>query len=249
MNITLFSFGFKHGSPQADLVWDVRFLPNPHWVEELKAHTGREPMVARYVLENETCARFLALLEPLLVFLLDEYTARGREAVTLAVGCTGGQHRSVALVEYLRGFLEKRGLTPQVYHRDIDKAEGTAGGWGGLGCVSCFHFLSTMEDTMKELLKNMVYAGIGAAFLTKEKIEELQGELIEKGKISKEEGKQLVDDLLRKSEKARDQLDLWVNKRVEERVSQLNLATKDELAELQRKVEELQILLNRGAGE
>ena len=122
MNITLFSFGFKHGYPQADLVWDVRFLPNPHWVEELQAHTGREPMVARYVLDNETCGRFLALLEPLLVFLLDEYAARGREAVTLAVGCTGGRHRSVALIEYLRSFLEKRGLAPQVAHRDIDKA-------------------------------------------------------------------------------------------------------------------------------
>ncbi len=102
---------------------------------------------------------------------------------------------------------------------------------------------------MKELLKNVVYAGIGAAFLTKEKIEELKGDLIEKGKISQEEGKQFVDDLLRKSEKAKDQLDLWINKRVEDRVQQLNLATKDEIAELQRKIEELQVVINRGAGE
>jgi polyhydroxyalkanoate synthesis regulator phasin len=102
---------------------------------------------------------------------------------------------------------------------------------------------------MKEMLKNMVYAGIGAAFLTKEKIEELKGELIEKGKMSQEEGKQFVDDLLRKSEKAKDQLDLWINKRVEDRVNQLNLATKDEIAELQRKIEELQVAINRGAGE
>ncbi|MBV5316701.1 MAG: hypothetical protein JZU50_02725 [Desulfobulbaceae bacterium] len=102
---------------------------------------------------------------------------------------------------------------------------------------------------MKEMLKNVLYAGIGAAFLTKEKIEELKGDLIEKGKLSQEEGRQFVDDLLRKSEKAKDQLDLWINKRVEDRVNQLNLATKDELAELQRKIEELQVATNREKGE
>jgi len=102
---------------------------------------------------------------------------------------------------------------------------------------------------MKEMLKNVLYAGIGAAFLTKEKIEELKGDLIEKGKMSQEEGRQFVDDLLRKSEKAKDQLDLWINKRVEDRVNQLNLATKDEIAELQRKIEELQVAINRDPGE
>lgn len=102
---------------------------------------------------------------------------------------------------------------------------------------------------MKEMLKNVVYAGIGAAFLTKEKIEELKGDLIEKGKMSQEEGRQFVDDLLRKSEKAKDQLDLWINKRVEDRVNQLNLATKDEVAELKRKIEELQVAINREPGE
>ncbi|MBM9538251.1 phasin family protein [Desulfobulbus alkaliphilus] len=102
---------------------------------------------------------------------------------------------------------------------------------------------------MKELMKNVVYAGIGAAFLTKEKIEELKSDLVEKGKMSQEEGKQFVDDLLSKSEKAKDQLDLWINRRVEEQVKQLNLATRDEIAELQRKVEELQIALNKKPGE
>ncbi|MGE4560522.1 MAG: phasin family protein [Desulfobulbus sp.] len=102
---------------------------------------------------------------------------------------------------------------------------------------------------MKEMLKNVVYAGIGAAFLTKEKVEEVTKDLVEKGKMSQEEGKQFIDDLLRKSEKAKDQLELWINKRVEERVNQLNLATKDELAELQRKVEELQVALNKGDGQ
>ena len=102
---------------------------------------------------------------------------------------------------------------------------------------------------MKELLKNVVYAGIGAAFLTKEKVEDLSRDLIDKGKMSQEEGKQFVDDLVRKSEKAKDQLDLWINKRVEDRINQLNLATKDEIAELQRKIEELQVALNRGDGQ
>jgi len=121
LNITLCSFGFKHGHPQADLVWDVRFLPNPFWTPALKAHTGLEEEVACYVLENESGARFLALLEPLLLFLLGEYAAQGRESVTLAVGCTGGKHRSVAVVEHLRAFLAQKGRETQVFHRDIDK--------------------------------------------------------------------------------------------------------------------------------
>jgi polyhydroxyalkanoate synthesis regulator phasin len=106
-----------------------------------------------------------------------------------------------------------------------------------------------MEDTMKETLKNILYTGIGIAFLTKEKDEELKADLIEKGKMSQEEGRQFVDDLLRRSEKARDQLDLWINKRVEERIAQFDLATRDELADLRRKVEELQVALNRESGE
>jgi polyhydroxyalkanoate synthesis regulator phasin len=106
-----------------------------------------------------------------------------------------------------------------------------------------------MEDTRKETLKNILYTGIGIAFLTKEKVEELKADLIEKGKISQEEGRQFVDDLLRRSEKARDQLDLWINKRVEERIAQFDLATRDELADLRRQVEELQVALNRESGE
>ena len=102
---------------------------------------------------------------------------------------------------------------------------------------------------MKETLKNILYTGIGLAFLTKDKIEELKADLIEKGKMSQEEGRQFVDDLLRRSEKARDQLDLWINKRVEERIAQFDLATRDELADLRRKVEELQVALNRESRE
>ena len=102
---------------------------------------------------------------------------------------------------------------------------------------------------MKETLKNILYTGIGIAFLTKDKIEELKADLVEKGRISQEEGRQFVDDLLRRSEKARDQLDLWINKRVEERIAQFDLATRDELADLRRQVEELQVALNRDRDE
>lgn len=102
---------------------------------------------------------------------------------------------------------------------------------------------------MKEMLKNVLYTGLGAAFLTKEKIEELRKDLIEKGKMSQEEGKQFVDDLIHKSEKAKDQRNLWINKRVEERIDQLNLATKDEIAELRRKIEELQVAINKSEGQ
>ena len=98
---------------------------------------------------------------------------------------------------------------------------------------------------MKELLQNIMYAGIGAATLTKEKLEELQDELIEKGKMSRDEGKQFVDELRSKSEKAKEQLDQWIARRVEDQVKQLNLATKDEIAELQKKVEELRVLLEK----
>ena len=98
---------------------------------------------------------------------------------------------------------------------------------------------------MKELLQNIMYAGIGAATLTKEKLEELQDELIEKGKMSRDEGKQFVDELKSKSEKAKEQLDQWIARRVEDQVKQLNLASRDEIAELQKKVDELRTLLEK----
>lgn len=101
---------------------------------------------------------------------------------------------------------------------------------------------------MKELLKNVVYAGIGAAFLTRDKIEDIRGELVTKGKLTKDEGKEFVDDLVKKSESAKDQLELWLTRQVEDRVKQLNLATTDDVADLRRKIEELQVALNRNAG-
>lgn len=98
---------------------------------------------------------------------------------------------------------------------------------------------------MKDMLKNILYTGVGAAFLTKEKIEELKAELIDKGNLTREEGKEFVDDLIKKSEKAKDELELWINQRVEEQIKRLNLATSDEVADLKRKVEELQVAINK----
>ena len=99
---------------------------------------------------------------------------------------------------------------------------------------------------MKELLKNMMYTGIGAAFLTRDKLDEIRKELVERGNLTKEEGKEFVEDLLRKSSSARDELESWLGRQVEERVKGCNLATTDEVTELRRQVEELQAALNRG---
>lgn len=98
---------------------------------------------------------------------------------------------------------------------------------------------------MKELLKNVVYTGIGAAFLTKEKIEELKDDFIKQGKIGQDEGKRFVDEMVQKTDSIKESLDLKINKIVEERIKQLNIATTDDLADLRRQVEELQIALNK----
>ncbi|MCI5123803.1 MAG: hypothetical protein D3925_04830 [Candidatus Electrothrix sp. AR5] len=97
---------------------------------------------------------------------------------------------------------------------------------------------------MKELLKNMLYTGVGAAFLTRDKLDEIRKDLVDRGKLTREEGKEFAEDLLKKSDCARDQLELWINRQVEKRIKGLNLVTTDEIEELRRKVEELQIALN-----
>lgn len=99
---------------------------------------------------------------------------------------------------------------------------------------------------MKELLQNVFDAGLGVAALTKEKIEALQKELVEKGRMTREEGMNFVEGLRQKSEKAREQMDLWIARRVEERVAKLDLATKADVAELRREIEELRALLREG---
>jgi UPF0042 nucleotide-binding protein len=120
--VSLVSFGFKHGVPiDADLVFDVRFLPNPHFVEGLRPLDGRDGRVRQFVLQHEESRELLRRLSDFLGFVLPAYQREGKAYLTIAVGCTGGRHRSVALVEELRGFIERLGLTPTLVHRDLDR--------------------------------------------------------------------------------------------------------------------------------
>lgn len=121
MHITLFSFGFKHGPPEADTVLDIRFLPNPYYVDGLKERTGREHDVASYVLENSQASSFFSTAEPFLLSFINSHAGSGRESISIAIGCTGGKHRSVAVTEYLQRFLESRSVHVETHHRDIDK--------------------------------------------------------------------------------------------------------------------------------
>lgn len=122
MRSTVMSFGYKHGLPlDVDLVIDCRFLPNPHWVEDLRPLTGRDEPVARYVLEQPVTGAFLARLERLLTLILPFYEQEGKAYLTIAFGCTGGRHRSVAITERVAVLLGRHGYQPSVVHRDIDK--------------------------------------------------------------------------------------------------------------------------------
>ena len=121
--VSLVSFGFKHGVPfDADLVFDVRFLPNPHFVEGLRPLDGRDARVREFILAHADSRELLRRLEDFLGFVLPAYQREGKAYLTVAVGCTGGRHRSVALVEELKGFLQARlGLAASVVHRDMDR--------------------------------------------------------------------------------------------------------------------------------
>jgi len=122
LTISLVSFGFKHGVPfDADLVFDVRFLPNPHFVEGLRPLDGRDARVWAFILQHEESRELLRRLEDFLGFVLPAYQREGKAYLTVAVGCTGGRHRSVALVEELKGFLDRLGLAASVAHRDMDR--------------------------------------------------------------------------------------------------------------------------------
>lgn len=123
MTTQVVSFGYKHGLPiDVDLVLDCRFLPNPHWVEELRPLTGLDAAVSEYVLEQPLTGAFLERLERMLGLLLPAYVKEGKSYLTIAFGCTGGQHRSVAIGEATAGILERLGHTPNVTHRDLEKA-------------------------------------------------------------------------------------------------------------------------------
>jgi UPF0042 nucleotide-binding protein len=120
--VTLLSFGFKHGVPlDADLVFDARFLPNPHFVPTLKALTGLDRGVVRFMERHEVTGQFVRKLRDLLAFLVPQYVAEGKAYLTIAIGCTGGRHRSVMLAETLAGPLAAlHGVRARVRHRDID---------------------------------------------------------------------------------------------------------------------------------
>lgn len=120
--LTLMSFGYKYGLPvDADLVVDCRFLPNPHWVEELRPHTGKDSDVREYVLAQPAAGEFLERYEGLLRLLLEGYEREGKRYVLLAVGCTGGKHRSVAMTEELARRVAGPGIDVQVQHRDLGR--------------------------------------------------------------------------------------------------------------------------------
>jgi UPF0042 nucleotide-binding protein len=117
------SFGFKNGVPtDADLVFDVRFLPNPHFVPEFRKLTGRDAKVAAYVLSFPQTKEFLKKAEDMLAFLLPHYIQEGKSYLTIAFGCTGGQHRSVFIAEEMQRRLEKRGYRTKVSHRDMPRS-------------------------------------------------------------------------------------------------------------------------------
>lgn len=120
MQLTLLSFGYRYGLPfEADLVFDVRFLPNPHFVAELRPLDGRDARVSGYVFEHAISQEFLNRLEQFILFLLPQYQREGKAFLTIGIGCTGGKHRSVALVEALRRKVVELGMPVEVRHRDV----------------------------------------------------------------------------------------------------------------------------------
>ncbi len=120
--VSLESFGYRYGlPPAADLVFDVRFLPNPHYIEELRPLTGLDPTLREFVLSQPACRDFRRHLDHLLSFLLPHYRAEGKSYLTVAIGCTGGRHRSVSIVEALHGSFPEGEVVLRVNHRDIDK--------------------------------------------------------------------------------------------------------------------------------
>ena len=122
MQTTITSFGYKHGLPlDTDLVIDCRFLPNPHWIEELRPHTGLDNDVRDYVLSQPITRGFLDQIDGLLELLLPAFVAEGKSYLTVSFGCTGGHHRSVAIAEEVAAVLRERGFPLRVTHRDIER--------------------------------------------------------------------------------------------------------------------------------
>lgn len=123
LQTSIVSFGYKHGLPlDVDLVFDVRFLPNPHWVGSLRPLSGMDPEVRRYVMGQPETKVFLERLEQLLEPILPAYVREGKSYLSIGIGCTGGRHRSVVLAEELSKVLARLGFVARVYHRDVDRA-------------------------------------------------------------------------------------------------------------------------------
>jgi UPF0042 nucleotide-binding protein len=122
LNVTISSFGFRHGSPRGlDMLFDVRFLPNPHFIPELRPLTGRDPAVIEYLQSESEVEDTIARFADLLAYLLPRFRREGKSYLTVGVGCTGGRHRSVMVAEALNSRLIETGYQSKVLHRDIDK--------------------------------------------------------------------------------------------------------------------------------
>ncbi len=122
LQVSIISFGYKYGAPRdADLVIDCRFLPNPHWVDELRPLPGTDERVRTYVRGQQTYREFMRRLRALLGYMVPGFVAEGKSYLTIAIGCTGGRHRSVVISEDLAQFFRDKGLPPSVDHRDLDR--------------------------------------------------------------------------------------------------------------------------------
>jgi UPF0042 nucleotide-binding protein len=122
LRVTVLSFGFKYGIPvDADFVADMRFLPNPHWIPELRPGTGKDREVSDYVMAQDGAAEFLDAYVPVLEGVAEGYLREGKRFMTVAVGCTGGKHRSVAMAEEIARRLQDRGLVARAIHRDLGR--------------------------------------------------------------------------------------------------------------------------------
>ncbi len=124
MQITVSSFGFKYGAAQANYVFDLRFLPNPYWDPALRPFAGTDARVAAFVLEQAETIEFLAFVKPLLTFICVAWAKGQREELHIALGCSGGRHRSVALSEHLAAWLSQEGYQVQCQHRDMLREAG-----------------------------------------------------------------------------------------------------------------------------
>jgi UPF0042 nucleotide-binding protein len=122
LQIALVSFGYKYGVPlDSDMIFDTRFLPNPFYIDSLREKTGKNARVREYVLGSEETAEFLARLREFIDYLIPKFIAEGKSYLTIAVGCTGGRHRSVVVVDELKAYLRKKSCDIKVYHRDVFK--------------------------------------------------------------------------------------------------------------------------------